>query len=84
MSKSPVVQARRALMNLKLLAKDNGFKLSDAIKTTVYVTDMAVFKDINVEYAKFFNENPPPRSCVAVYQLPKYAAFEIDAVFYKP
>ena len=58
--------------------------MEDAIKTTVFIADMADFTDINAEYAKFFRTEPPSRSCVAVKQLPKNAKFEIEAVFFKP
>ena len=83
-SKKTSVQAKRALLNLKLLAQANGFKLSDAVKCNVFLTNMADFSEVNTVYGKFFKENPPPRTTVAVHQLPKGAAFEIDAVFFKP
>ena len=82
-SKKPGPQAKRALQNLKMLAQSNGFKLTDAIKTTVFLVDMGHFAEVNEEYAKFFKEDPPPRSCVAVHQLPKGALFEVEAVFFK-
>ena len=84
--KKPGVQARRALTNLRLLARSNGFDLEKhTVKTTVFLVDMADFAEINVEYAKFFKgKEVPPRSCVAVKQLPKNALFEIEAVFFKP
>ena len=82
-SQKPGPQAKRALMNLKTLARANGFKMTDTIKTTVFLVDMAHFAEVNVEYAKFFTEGKPPRSCVAVHQLPKGALFEIEAVFFK-
>ena len=80
-----VLQAQQALKNLKDVAEAGGFDLAkDTVKTTVYLVKMADFPLINVEYAKFFTgENPPPRSCVAVHQLPKMSMFEIDAVLYK-
>ena len=68
---------------MKQRAQSNGFKLTDTIKTTVFLTDMAHFDEVNVEYAKFFDKEKPARSCVAVHQLPKGALFEIEAVFFK-
>ena len=82
-SQKPGPQAKRALQNLKALALSNGFKLTDTVKTTVFLVDMAHFAEVNAEYAKFFKTDPPPRSCVAVHQLPKGALFEIEAVFFK-
>lgn len=82
-SKKPGQQARVACSNLEKLAKANGFTLADTIKTTVFLIDMGHFAEVNAEYAKFFDKNKPPRSCVAVHQLPKGALFEIEAVFFK-
>ena len=55
------------MQNLKSLATANGFKMSDCIKTTVFITDMEHFSAVNEEYAKFFKDNAPGRSCVAVH-----------------
>ena len=78
-------QARQALKNLKTLAKLNGFELNrHTVKTTVFLTDMADFKECNEVYAKFFDEEClPARSCVSVQGLPMGAKFEIEAVFFK-
>jgi len=85
-SKTPSGQAERALKNLKLLAESAGFTLDKhTIKTTVFLTKMAHFAEINVVYTKYFGlEDPPARSCVAAHELPKGALFEIEAVFFKP
>ena len=82
-SKKPGAQAKKAMQNLQACATSNGFKMSDAIKTTVFLTDMSHFAEVNVEYAKFFKNDAPARSCVAVHQLPKGALFEVEAVFFK-
>ena len=71
------------MQNLKTLATGNGFKMSDCIKTTVFITDMEHFSAVNEEYAKFFKGDFPSRSCVAVHQLPKGALFEVEAIFFK-
>ena len=82
-SKNPGPQAKKAMQNLKTLAAANGFKMSDCIKTTVFLTDMEHFAAVNEQYAKFFKGDAPGRSCVAVHQLPKGALFEVEAVFFK-
>ena len=78
-------QSDQALKNLKAIAEANGFELTDAIKTTVFLTDMADFGGVNEVYASYFNDSEklPARSCVAVKQLPIGAKFEIEAVFHK-
>ena len=49
------------------MAETNGFSLDDAIKTTVFVTDMGDMAAVNEVYARHFTSNEPPaRSMVAV------------------
>ena len=71
------------MQNLKALAESNGFSLNNAVKTTVFLTDMGDFAAVNSVYARYFTGEYPARSCVAVHQLPKGAKFEIEAVFFK-
>ena len=65
-----------------ILAKSNGFKMEEIIKTNVFLTDMAHFKEVNKAYAEFFKNDPPARSCMAVRSLPIGALIEIDATFF--
>ena len=50
------------------------------MKTTVYLTDMGNFAEMNAVYAEFFPSDPPARSTVEVGPLAKGAIVEIDAV----
>ena len=50
------------------------------IKTTVYLTDMKDFKEMNNVYAQFFSDKPPARVTVEVSRLPRNVRLEIDAV----
>ena len=52
---------------MKIIVEANGFTLNDAIKTTVFLTDMADFAGVNEVYAKHFTGEYPARSCVAVH-----------------
>jgi len=78
-----VSQAEQALTNILNLAQDNGLTLADAIKTTVYLTDMNDFDAVNAVYAKYFTSNFPARTCVQVAGLPKGAKVEVEAIFFK-
>jgi 2-iminobutanoate/2-iminopropanoate deaminase len=78
-----VSQAEQALTNIQNLAQDNGLTLVDAIKTTVYLTDMNDFDAVNAVYAKYFTSNFPARTCVQVAGLPKGAKVEVEAIFFK-
>jgi 2-iminobutanoate/2-iminopropanoate deaminase len=77
---TPGEQARKCLENLHAIAGDAGCSLEDAVKLTVYLTDMGAFAEVNEVYAGFFKSDPPARVCIAVVALPKGAQVEIDAV----
>jgi 2-iminobutanoate/2-iminopropanoate deaminase len=74
-------QARRCLENLAAVCEASGASLSQAVRCTVYLTDMGDFTRVNEVYAGFFDEGEPPaRVTVAVAGLPKGADVEIDAI----
>jgi len=74
------VQAARVLDNLQALLESLGSGLPHVLKTTVFLTDMGDFAEVNEVYARYFPTNPPARSCVAVAALPKGARVEIECV----
>ena len=76
----PAEQARKCLENLHAIASDAGSSLEDAVKLTVYMTDISAFAAINEVYASFFRSDPPARVAIAVAALPRGAQVEIDAV----
>jgi 2-iminobutanoate/2-iminopropanoate deaminase len=74
-------QARRCLENLSAVVEAAGASLADAVRCTVYLTDMGDFTRVNEVYAEFFEGNDPPaRVAVAAAALPKGADVEIDAI----
>lgn len=73
-------QARRVLSNLQMVVEEAGGRLDDIVKTTVYMTDLAKFGEVNEVYAGFFNKPFPARATVEVSGLPKGVDVEIDAV----
>jgi 2-iminobutanoate/2-iminopropanoate deaminase len=77
---TPGEQARKCLENLHAIASDAGSSLEDAVKVTVYLTDIEAFAEVNEVYAGFFKHDPPARVALAVVALPKGAQVEIDAV----
>jgi 2-iminobutanoate/2-iminopropanoate deaminase len=82
---SPAEQARRCLENLSVIAAAAGASLGDdAVKLTVYLTDMAAFADVNEAYGTFFENEPPARVAFGVAALPKGAQVEIDAILALP
>ena len=82
---TPGEQARRCLENLSVVAAAAGASLGeDAVKLTVYLTDMAAFAEVNDVYGSFFEGDPPARVAYAVAALPKGAQVEIDAILAVP
>jgi len=73
-------QTRQSMENLTAVLAAAGARLSDVVKATIFITDMAAFPGVNEIYAGYFKDNPPARSCVAVAALPKGALVEIEAV----
>jgi 2-iminobutanoate/2-iminopropanoate deaminase len=73
-------QAGRCLENLGAVCAAAGATLGDAVRMTVYVTDMGSFASVNEVYASFFEHDPPARVTVGVAALPRGAKVEIDAV----
>jgi 2-iminobutanoate/2-iminopropanoate deaminase len=74
------LQARRCLENLDAVCRAAGATLADALRITVYLTDMNQFAPVNEVYAEFFPAEPPARVAVGVAALPRGAEVEIDAV----
>lgn len=77
---SATIRAAVVLETLETVLKAAGIPLSRVVKSTVYVTDMADFADVNAVFARFFGEHKPARCTVAVLALPRGALVEIDAV----
>ncbi len=74
-------QTERVIANLAAVLEAAGSSLARVVKTTVYVTDLALFARINAVYARHFTGDPPPaRATVQVAALPLGAAIEIDAI----
>ena len=73
-------QTRQSLLNVQAILEEAGLTMSNVIKTTVFLADMADFADMNAVYAEFFSEPYPARSAVAVKTLPKGALVEIEVV----
>jgi 2-iminobutanoate/2-iminopropanoate deaminase len=79
---SAAEQAQQCLSNLAAVVQAAGASLSDAVKLTVYMTDLSAFAEVNQVYGSFFAEGEPPaRVAVGVAALPRGAQVEIDGIF---
>lgn len=71
------------IANIEAILTAADSDISKVVKTTVFLTDMKNFAEVNGEYEKHFGVNgapKPARSCVAVHQLPKGVEVEIECV----
>lgn len=75
-----VTQSRQSLTNVKNILEAAGYALTDVVKTTVLLSDIADFAAMNAVYGEFFKENCPARACFAVRDLPKGALVEIEVI----
>jgi 2-iminobutanoate/2-iminopropanoate deaminase len=73
-------QTGRCLENLAAVCQAAGVTLGDAVRLTVYTTEMTSFSEINEVYESFFELDPPARVAIGVAALPRGAKVEIDAV----
>jgi 2-iminobutanoate/2-iminopropanoate deaminase len=73
-------QAGRCLENLAAVCHAAGTSLGNAVKMTIYLTDMSAFAAVNEVYGSFFESSPPARVAVGVAALPRGAQVEMDAV----
>lgn len=71
------------MQNLGNVLKAAGCTFSDVVKTTIFLSDMALFPKVNEIYAHFFSVDPPARETVAVKELPKSVNVEISVIAYK-
>ncbi|MDP3543124.1 MAG: RidA family protein [Elusimicrobiota bacterium] len=77
-------QTGQCLDNVREVLLASGLTMDDVVKTTVYMTDLGRFAEMNEVYAKRFRAPFPARATVQVSALPKGSAVEIDAVAVRP
>jgi len=73
-------QTRRVFENLAAVAEASGGSLANAVRITIYLTDLANFSVVNEVMAEFCKEPYPARAAIGVAQLPRGAAVEVDGI----
>ena len=73
-------QTTQVMENVGAILEAAGTSFDKVVKTTIFLTDMGDFAAVNEVYGKYFAANPPARATIAVAQLPRSAAVEIEAV----
>jgi 2-iminobutanoate/2-iminopropanoate deaminase len=77
-------QARQCLENLSTVCAQAGVTLADAVRVSVYVTDISTFAQVNEVYGTYFESDPPARTTIGVAALPGGAQIEMDAIVALP
>lgn len=73
-------QIHQVFRNLRAVADAAGASLDQAVKITVYLTDLAHFAAVNEIMAEYLAEPYPARAAIGVASLPRGAAVEADAI----
>jgi 2-iminobutanoate/2-iminopropanoate deaminase len=77
------VQTEQVLRNITAIVESAGYSLSDVVKSTCLLNDMANFKAMNEVYGKYYPSNSPARAAFAVKELPLGALIEIETIAIK-
>lgn len=77
---TPREQTQQTLTNIGSVLEAAGADFNDVVKTTIFLTDMDDYDDVNDVYAEFFDSPYPARSAVQVVQLPIEIRVEIELV----
>ncbi|HVF80670.1 MAG TPA: RidA family protein [Flavisolibacter sp.] len=73
-------ETHQVMQNLKCILGEAGMSFKNVVKTTIFITDMNQFSEINEVYGKYFNGDFPARETVQVSALPKFVNVEISMV----
>ena len=76
-------ETHQAMQNIKAILQEAGMNFSNVVKTTIFITDMNRFSEINEIYGKYFSDSFPARETVQVSALPKFANVEISMIAVK-
>ena len=73
-------ETHQVMNNLKAIHTEAGLDFSNIVKTTIFLSDMNLFSDVNEIYGKYFSGAFPARETIAVKGLPKNVNVEISMI----
>ncbi|MBN8675956.1 MAG: RidA family protein [Chitinophagales bacterium] len=73
-------ETHQVMRNLKAILQHAGMNFSNVVKTTIFLTDMKRFAEVNEIYGQYFEGDFPARETVEVSALPKFVNVEISMV----
>ena len=77
-------ETHQVMHNLKAILSAAGMDFSNVVKTTIFITDMNRFSEMNEVYGKYFTSVFPARETVQVSALPKFVNVEISMIAISP
>ncbi len=77
-------QIHQIMKNLQAILEEAGVSFVDVVKTTIYVTDMSLYKTVNEIYGSYFSDPYPAREAVCVSELPLGAKVEMSMIAIRP
>ncbi|MFQ6608704.1 MAG: RidA family protein [Fidelibacterota bacterium] len=75
-----IARVRQTLDNVSAVLQSAGSSLDQAVKLTVFLTDLSRFAELNEVFSDYFPEKPPSRSVIQVTKLPLSADIEIECI----
>lgn len=75
-----LAQAKQVFENIVTVLGELGATTDDVLKTTVYLTNIGDFAEVNKLYAEYFAPNFPARTCVEVSKLPMGLSIEVECI----
>jgi 2-iminobutanoate/2-iminopropanoate deaminase len=79
-NESITTETHQILKNIQAVLSEAGLTMSSIIKTSIFITDMNFFAELNDEYSNWFESNFPARETVQVAGLPKGVRIEISVI----
>ena len=76
-------ETHQVMHNLKAILQSAEMTFSNVVKTTIFLTDMHRFGEVNEIYGKYFSDSFPARETVQVSALPKFVNVEISMIAVK-
>lgn len=73
-------ETHQVMNNLKAILGEAGLEFSNVVKTTIFLTDMNRFSEVNEIYGQYFEKDFPARETVQVSALPKFVNVEISMI----
>jgi 2-iminobutanoate/2-iminopropanoate deaminase len=78
-----VAEARQVMKNIQAVLEEANLTFENVIKSTIFLTNLTVFNEVNQIYGEYFTEDFPARSTIEVQALPKGAKIEIEVIAQK-